>query len=229
MTAGPSVYWYLTRATGATALILLSVTVLIGIAAVGRVRTRRLPRFMIDGIHPTASLLAVAFLLIHILTAVPDSFAPISLVNAVIPFSGTYRPLWLGLGAAASDLLLAVIVTSLVWVRLGHWAWRRVHWLAYGSWPVAVLHGWGTGSDVRQSWMLGIDIVCIGTILVAILARVAIGWPDNVRVRLGAVGVAAAFDLGLLVWLPGGPLGRGWARRAGTPRNLLSPSHGGHA
>jgi methionine sulfoxide reductase heme-binding subunit len=221
MTVGPSVDWYLTRASGAIALVLLSASVVIGVAAIGRLRGRRTPRFVIDGLHRTASLLAVAFLVVHIVTAVLDSFAPISLVNAVIPFTGTYRPLWLGLGAVAFDLLLAVALTSLVRRRIGHPVWRGVHWLAYLSWPVAVLHGFGTGSDVRAAWLLAIDVGCIAAVLGAVVVRVMIGWPENVRVRLGALGLAAAFALGLVVWVPGGPLGKGWARRSGTPAALL--------
>ncbi|HET8978688.1 MAG TPA: ferric reductase-like transmembrane domain-containing protein [Solirubrobacteraceae bacterium] len=228
-TVGPSIYWYLTRASGAVALILLTASVLVGIAAIARLRGPGLPRFMIDGLHRTASLLAVVFLVIHILTAVLDSFAPISLVDAFIPFVGVYRPLWLGLGAVAFDLMLAVLITSLVRQRLGHERWRAVHWLAYASWPIAVLHGFGTGSDVHQGWMLLINVICIVAVLVAVVARAAIGWPENARLRIGMLGVAAAFALGLIVWLPGGPLGKGWARRAGTPPTLLRPAHGGHA
>jgi hypothetical protein len=93
---------------------------------------------------------------------------------------------------------------------------------------VAVLHGLGTGSDVHQAWMLLIAVACIAAVLVAIVARVVVGWPENARLRLGMLGVAGAFALGLVVWLPNGPLGKGWARRAGTPPSLLS-SHGGHA
>ncbi|HEX4010251.1 MAG TPA: ferric reductase-like transmembrane domain-containing protein [Solirubrobacteraceae bacterium] len=227
MTVGPSVYWYLTRASGAVALVLLTVSVVIGIAAVARLRGPQMPRFVVDGIHRTASLLAVAFLLVHIVTAVLDAFAPITLINAVIPFTGAYRPLWLGLGAVAFDLLLAVTATSLLRRRLGHGAWRGIHWLAYASWPVAVLHGFGTGSDVHQTWLLAINVACIAAVLAAVTVRVAIGWPANVRMRIGALGVTAAFALGLVAWLPGGPLGKGWARRAGTPANLLRPARGG--
>ena len=68
-------YWYLTRASGAVALILLTLSVVIGVAAIGRVRTDRWPRFAIDGIHRTGSLRAVAFLVVHIGTAALDSFA----------------------------------------------------------------------------------------------------------------------------------------------------------
>jgi methionine sulfoxide reductase heme-binding subunit len=229
VTVGPSAYWYLTRASGAVALILLTVSVVLGIAVTGRLRARGVPRFMIDGLHRTVSLLAVAFLIVHIITAVLDSFASISLTDAVIPFAGSYRPLWLGLGALAFDLLLAVAITSLVRVRLGQAAWRGVHWPAYACWPLAVLHGFGTGSDARQAWMLAIDVGCILAVLVAVAARVAIGWPDNPRLRLGALGAAAAFALGLVIWLPGGPLARGWAKRAGTPRSLLSSGRGRRA
>lgn len=228
-TVGPSIYWYLTRASGAVALILLTASVLIGIAAIARLRAPGLPRFMVDGLHRTASLLAIVFLVIHVITAVLDSFAPISLVDAFIPFVGVYRPLWLGLGAVAFDLMLAVLLTSLVRQRLGHRTWRAVHWLAYASWPIAVLHGFGTGSDVHQGWMLLINIACIVAVLAAVVGRAAIGWPENARLRIGMLGVAAAFALGLVVWLPGGPLGKGWARRAGTPPALLSPGQGGHA
>lgn len=227
MTVGPSIDWYLTRATGAVALILLTASIVIGIAAIGRLRTSAVPRFMVDGLHRTASLLALAFLVVHIVTSVLDSFASISLADAVVPFVGSYRPLWLGLGAVAFDLLLAVVITSLVRRRLGHAVWRGVHWLAYLCWPVAVLHGFGTGSDVRQTWMLVIDVACIVAVLTGVVARVAIGWPRNAPLRLGMLGVAAAFAVGLAVWLPGGPLGKGWARRAGTPPALLS--HGGGA
>lgn len=228
MTVGPSTYWYLTRATGAVALILLTLSVAVGVAAFGRVKTHRWPRFAIDGIHRTVSLLAIVFLVIHIATAVLDSFAPIRLADAIIPFAGSYRPLWLGLGAAGFDLLLAVIITSLLRARFGYRTWRAVHWLAYLAWPLALVHGLGTGSDVRLGWMLAANVACTAVVLVAVITRAMIGWPKHLRLRLGALGVVLAFTLGLVAWLPAGPLGSHWAQRAGTPASLLAPRSAGH-
>ena len=219
-------YWYLTRSSGAVALILLTITLVIGIVLIGRVRSERWPRFAIDGVHRSVSLLAVMFLTIHIVTAVLDSFAPISVLDAFVPFAGPYRPLWLGLGAVAVDLLLAVIITSLLRLRFGHRAWRATHWTAYGAWPMAMLHALGTGSDVRLTWLQVICAACGAAVLIAILTRVAIGWPDRLHARLGALGLVAAVVIGIGVWLPAGPLGHDWARRAGTPGNLL-PTRGG--
>jgi predicted ferric reductase len=224
-TAGPSAYWYLTRSTGAVSLLLLTLAVALGVLDVQRWSTPRWPRFVVDSLHRTVSLLAMAFMGLHILTSVLDSFAPISLTDAFVPFAGSYRPFWLGLGAVAFDLLLAVTLTSLLRQRLGFKGWRAVHWLTYASWPIALLHGFGTGSDVRGAWLMVLSVGCLAVLVAALLARVLSGWPANLPRRLAALGGTGAFALFLLVWLPGGPLGSEWARRSGTPASLLPHAH----
>ncbi len=220
-TAGPSAYWYLTRASGAISLLLLTLALVLGVIDVGRYSSSAWPRFVLDALHRNASLLALAFLGVHILTAVLDSFAPISLVNAIVPFTGSYRPFWLGLGALSFDMILAVILTSLMRRSFGHSTWRAVHWLVYASWPIALLHGFGTGSDVKTTWLMAISVLCLIAAAIAVLVRVAAGWPNQLAQRSAALGGTAAFALGLLLWLPAGPLGKEWARRSGTPASLL--------
>jgi methionine sulfoxide reductase heme-binding subunit len=221
---GPSAYWYLTRSTGAVSLILLTLSVTLGVAGPIRFSSPRWPRFVLDSLHRNVSLLAIAFLLVHIITAVLDSFAPISLTDAIVPFGGSYRPFWLGLGAVAFDLLLAVAFTSMVRRRLGYGAWRATHWLAYACWPIALLHGLGTGSDVKSTWLFALNVVCLATVGLAVGIRAIAGWPDHARVRGAALGATAIFAAFLVLWLPGGPLGHGWASRSGTPSSLLAGS-----
>jgi sulfoxide reductase heme-binding subunit YedZ len=124
---GPSAYWYLARATGMVSLVLLTASVVLGVLGPLRVAAPRWPRFTIDTMHRDVSLLVVVLLAFHILTSVLDTFTSISLVNSVIPFTGSYRPLWLGLGALSFDLLLALVVTSIYRRRLGYRAWRAIH------------------------------------------------------------------------------------------------------
>jgi methionine sulfoxide reductase heme-binding subunit len=223
-TVGPSAYWYLTRSTGTMALILLTLSMVLGVIDVGRYTTTRMPRFVIDGMHRTVSLLAVVFLVVHIVTAALDSFASIAVSDAVVPLVGSYRPLWLGLGAASFDLMLAVAITSLVRRRLGYRAWRLTHWLAYALWPLALLHTLGTGSDVKQGWMIAITGGCLVAVLSGVCVRVASGWPGRMGIRSTALGFAVCFAGGVALWLPSGPLGAGWPRRSGTPSSLLRPA-----
>jgi sulfoxide reductase heme-binding subunit YedZ len=222
--SGPNALWYLTRATGAVTLLLLTVSLVIGVANVGRLQRPGWPRFVIEGVHRNVSLLAIVLLAVHIATTLLDPFAGIHLIDAFIPFSGSYRPLWLGFGALASDLMIAIAVTSVVRRRLGHGVWRAVHWLSYLCWPVAVLHTVGTGSDVKQVWLLALTAVCVLAVVAAVWARVGFGWPAQRRLRGTAVAASVALPAAFLVWLPSGPLASGWAQRAGTPASLLARS-----
>jgi DMSO/TMAO reductase YedYZ heme-binding membrane subunit len=223
--AGGSAYWFLTRGTGVVALVLLTASVVLGV--LGSVRFDagpKWPRFTIDALHRDVSLLVLAFLVLHVLTSALDSFAPISLLDAVIPFRGTYRPFWLGLGALSFDLLIALVVTSLMRRRLGYRSWRAIHWLAYASWPVAVFHGLGTGSDSMAWWMLALTGACVAAVLVAVFARIAATGPQAPEwLRPSAVAASAAVGAGLVVFAVEGPLQHGWARRSGTPASLLAP------
>lgn len=218
-----SALWYFTRGTGAVSLVLLTLSLVLGVVDVRRWSAWHVPRFLVDGLHRTVSLLVVAFVAVHVVTAVLDTFAPVSVVDAVVPFGSAYRPVWLGLGAVAFDLLLALVITSLLRARLGARAWRNVHWLAYACWPVALVHGLGTGSDVRPGWMLWLSVGCTAVVAVAVIARAARTFP---ALATAAAGVAAA-GLALAVWLPSGPLAKGWARHSGTPNSILAPGSKG--
>lgn len=222
---GPSTYWYLARATGAVALALLTLAVVLGILGPLRISGgRRWPRFAIDLMHRDVSLLVIVLLVLHIATSVLDGFAPIGWLDGINPFGAAYRPLWMGLGAFSFDLLLAIVVTSLLRVRLGYGSWRAVHWLAYLSWPVAVLHGLGTGTDVKTWWMLMLTFASLAAVVTAVLVRVARSRPEHDGVRAGASALAVITPLGIAIFTLSGPLASGWARRAGTPASLLPPA-----
>jgi sulfoxide reductase heme-binding subunit YedZ len=211
--------WYLTRGTGTVALLLLTAGIVLGVASSLGWRARRLPRFLVSGLHRNVTLLALAFVVVHVATTVVDRFAPIGWLDAVIPFRSPYRPVWLGLGAVAFDLLLALIVTSMLRGRIGVRAWRAVHWLAYASWPVALLHTLGAGSDARAGWLQLVSFGSVAAVALAVAAR-ALAARD-VAVRTAAIAGAVGVPIALFVWAGSGPFRPGWAARSGTPARLL--------
>ena len=220
-TTAPSAYWYLTRGTGIVALLLLTAGLVLGVLTSTRWSAPRWPRFVVSGLHRSVTLFALAFVVVHVLTTILDGYAPVGLKDAILPFVSRYRPIWVGFGAVAFDLMLALILTSLLRARVGFRAWRYVHWLAYASWPVALVHALGTGSDARAGWFGLLALLSIGSVVAAVLWR-AIGArtaPGPMRVAGASAALVVPAIVG--IWALTGPLHSGWAARAGTPSNLL--------
>jgi len=221
--------WYLTRGTGLVTMVLLSASVALGVAETNRWSRPAFPRFVTATLHKNVSLLVTVFLGVHIVTSIVDAFAPIGWIDVIVPMTSKYRPVWLGLGAVATDLLIALVLTSLVRQRIGLRAWRVVHWTAYACWPIAVLHGLGTGSDSRQPWALAVYAACLAVVAASVWWRLAVGrrlavgqGTPATAARMVAVGGSIAVPLGLVGFLVIGPLRPGWAARAGTPRALIA-------
>jgi methionine sulfoxide reductase heme-binding subunit len=167
--------WYLTRGAGTASLLLLTASVLLGILNWSRFTTPSWPRFLSNGLHRNISLLALSFLVVHIAMAVLDGFVSIPLIAAIVPFVSGYRPLWVGLGALAFDLLLAVAITSALRRRLGWRRWRAVHYVSYACWPIAMVHALGAGSDPGATWFTVLGVICWTAVLSAVLVRIAQG------------------------------------------------------
>jgi methionine sulfoxide reductase heme-binding subunit len=164
--------WYTTRATGLVALVLLSATIVLGILTAGRAPSR-LPAFARADIHRRLAVLTVVFLAIHVLTSVLDTYVDINWLAVVVPFTSNYHTGWLALGTVGVDFFLAVALSSALRRHISARAWRLWHWAAYLSWPVAVAHGLGMGTDARLPWVLGLVAVCIAGVVGAVAWRVA--------------------------------------------------------
>ena len=164
--------WYASRATGVVALLLLTAVMVLGILISRQGRLPGLPRFGATSLHRSVSLLAVAFVALHVATAILDPFVTIGIAAAVVPFASHYEGFWLGLGAISLDLMAALIVTSLLRGRIGRRTWRVVHWLAYLTWPVAFAHSIGSATDMQRGGLLYLGVACAVAVAAALAWRV---------------------------------------------------------
>lgn len=188
-----SFLWYAARGAGVVSLILLTAVLCLGIVTSVRWRSMILPRFVTAQLHRNLALLSLVFLAVHIVTAVVDPYTSLGWLTVIIPFSSDYRQIWLGLGVVSVDLALAVIVTSLLRDRVGYRVWRTVHWLAYGAWPLAILHGFGTGTDAFAPWLLAVEGVCVVAVVLTLWWRMSVGRAGQ---QLSAASTLAAQQMG---------------------------------
>ena len=189
-----TVLWYASRATGVVALLLMTAVLLLGLLVTRQGRLPGLPRFAVTGLHRNMSLVAVVFVVLHVLTAVLDSYVHIPLISAVVPLASSYERLALGLGAVSLDIMIAVIVTSLLRRHLSRRLWRAVHLLAYASWPVAWLHSITSSTDLRHGWLFLTAVGCALLVVVAVLWRLSAASRDVPRAERVGLLMAAVHD-----------------------------------
>jgi len=219
---GSTSLWYLTRATGLVSFILLSSTLVLGIVSSLGWTRERWPRFLSQAVHRNLSLFCIALVGIHIITTIGDGYVPIGFADAIIPFRSPYRPIWVGFGALAFNMLLAVGITSGLRRRIGVPAWRGVHWLAYACWPIALVHALGSGTDARLPGTIAIFVGCVAAVVGATAWRLVSGRVLPPAWRLGGGIVGTAVLLATIIFAAIGPLGPGWSHRAGTSPALLA-------
>ncbi|MFJ4654529.1 ferric reductase-like transmembrane domain-containing protein [Nocardia sp. NPDC088792] len=174
--------WAFGRGSGIIALAMLSLAVIVGIIARSG-RTLLLPRVGLAELHRGVALIATALVCLHVLSLLADPDSQLRLLDALVPFAGHYRPLWVGLGTVAVDLLAAIIVSALLRHRLGPRAFRVVHWATYVLWPAALIHALGAGTDVTHPWMLAFTAACVLGVIVTAIWRISNDFAEYGRVR----------------------------------------------
>lgn len=160
--------WYTTRATGIVSLVLFTIVVSLGTLVANRIGGTIVGRFEVNELHRSLSMVALTFLVIHILTTVLDSYVPTGFVSVFIPMTSEYKRLAVGIGAVAFDLILAVWISSLLKLRIANTTWRYIHWLSWLGFTTALVHAYMTGTDSRKG--VGLVLVSACGVVVAIAA-----------------------------------------------------------
>jgi methionine sulfoxide reductase heme-binding subunit len=168
---GSPALWFVSRGSGLALLALLSVVMVLGAATRTGSAPRHMPRFVWAELHRMLALFSIAFLVLHVATAILDPYVSIGWAATVLPFTSGYRAAAVGLGTLAVDLGGAVLVTSLIRQRLRYRTWRAIHWLAYLAWPAAFAHSLSAANDLRIWWVALIELACAAAVATAILAR----------------------------------------------------------
>ena len=162
--------WYVARAGGLLAYVLLSTGVVVGLGLAGRTRLPW-PKFAVEDVHRFLTILTGAFLTLHVGAILLDDYVPFSLGQVLVPFTADYRPFATGLGVVALELLLAVALTNAVRGRIPYRLWRRAHYLGFGVWGLATVHGLLAGTDRGDGWFLLVYLTAVLAVAVAALFR----------------------------------------------------------
>lgn len=149
---GDHTFWYLTRASGFVAYLLLFVSVVFGLTMTGDLTSRRLPRFQLYDLHRFLSLFTLAFTVFHMLIVLPDAFIGFSILELTVPFASPYEPAYMAAGSFALYVLALTVGSFYIRHLIGYKLWRWMHYATFGVFFMATLHGIGAGTDTAASW-----------------------------------------------------------------------------
>jgi DMSO/TMAO reductase YedYZ heme-binding membrane subunit len=164
-------FWYTTRATGMMTLVLFTLVVVLGTLVSTRVGGTVFGRFEVNEVHRSLSMVAMVFLVIHILTTVLDSYVSTGWFSPFVPLVSEYRRWGVALGAIAFDVMLAVWISSLLKSRVKNSSWRFIHWFSWLAFASAIIHAYMTGTDAKDGWGLAVVIACAAAVLASALWR----------------------------------------------------------
>ena len=161
--------WYLTRAAGMVAYLLLWLSTCWGLAISGKTFDPAMPRGFTFDAHEYLSLLSLGFTALHGGVLLADRYLPFTLTQLLVPFAAPYRPVWVGFGVIGLYLSLLVTVTFYLRRWIGASAFRWIHLLSYLGFGAVVLHSWFAGTDTALAATRGIYI---GSVLVVVFLTV---------------------------------------------------------
>jgi sulfoxide reductase heme-binding subunit YedZ len=190
--------WYTARSAGIVAYLLLSSSVVLGLSMSARAPFRW-PRFAVEEVHRFLTIVTAVFIAVHGSSLLADRVVPISLGQALVPFSGSYRPFAVALGIVAAELMAAVGVTNALRKRIPHRFWRRAHYLTIAVWAAATAHGLLAGTDRADPWFLAFLGMAVASVGLGFLTRFS---RTATPAALGGVAASSAVAVLALAFVP---------------------------
>ena len=188
--------WYVSRALGLVALLLLSLVIALGAlhnTSFTHVTGQRLPRFAMVALHRNLALITVVFVVLHVVTVLVTPYLQLRWYDALVPGTARYNQLPAALGVVAFDLMLAVVISSVLRKRFSKRAWLIVHWSSYVCFPVAVAHAVANASFRGGTWWtLVVPLISIAVVVSGLLYRRAARRADVPFAERGKVDPAEA-------------------------------------
>jgi DMSO/TMAO reductase YedYZ heme-binding membrane subunit len=166
--------WYLARASGVTASVLITLTVVWGLLFTSKVLAGRpRPAWLLD-LHRFLGAAAMAFTALHIGSLVADTYVHFGAADILVPFATDWHPAAVALGIVALYLLLVIEVTSLFMRRLPRRVWHAIHLTSYLLFWLVAAHGATAGTDAGNRAYTGGSIVAIALVLFLTVYRVVV-------------------------------------------------------
>ena len=180
--------WLAARATGITALVLLTLQVVLGLVLSHPTNqtTWRLSKRIFPW-HEHLVLFTASLLALHVVSLVFDPYAGVGIGGALIPGLSEYRTPAVALGTLAVYALVATSITARYTRLLPAGAWLKLHRLSLVVLVLAWLHGILAGTDSEA--MRPLYLASFGLVVAAAAQRYWVSRRARQVERQGGIAV----------------------------------------
>jgi methionine sulfoxide reductase heme-binding subunit len=164
-------WWLVSKASGIVGLVLISLSVLIGLAMAAQLLGRPKIRRAAARIHEHIALSALGAIALHGLALLGDHWLKPGWRGITVPFALAYKPGFTGIGIVAGYLAVLLGPSFYLRRRIGARRWRKLHRATVIVWMLSAAHAIGAGSDGAKMWLRAVVLVPVAPIVYALVVR----------------------------------------------------------
>lgn len=189
--------WYATRMTALLSYLALTGSVIYGLLLSTKILDRIAHRAVSYTLHQDLASIGLALALVHAAVLMIDRSVPYTPLELLVPFSGPYQPVWVGIGQITLWVTLVVLLSFYARKRIGQSRWRRLHYLSFVAFLGATVHGLMAGSDTQATWVFAGYVLMAAIVAFLLTYRIVLSLAerrtgDAGRSQRGAISGAAA-------------------------------------
>lgn len=171
--------WYITRTAGFIAAFSLFFLILSGVGLISGYTFKVLEPLTAWATHKAIGLVFIVSVAIHGVALLFDTYVPFNIAQILFPFLSNYKEvtifnhhlgsLYVALGILAMYGLLAIAISTYLWIDKKPHAWKTIHFLAYLIAIFVFFHALYVGTDLthgifRTLWIIMGIIMAIAII-----------------------------------------------------------------
>ncbi|MFN0146663.1 MAG: hypothetical protein ACKVT1_09140 [Dehalococcoidia bacterium] len=168
--------WFATRAAGLMAFVTLSLSMILGLTMSSKSAPRAVSKLFVFEMHQFLSVISLVLLGVHAGALIFDGFLRFSPLEVLVPFLAPYQRGWVGIGVIGGWLALITALSFWFKARIGHRAWRKLHYATFGAYVLALIHGMTARTDTALAPVYVMYIVSMATVAALITVRIGQAW-----------------------------------------------------
>jgi predicted ferric reductase len=202
-------FWYLSRAAGFTAYLLLFGSVALGMMLTTKAAKRSGRQNLVFDMHRFLSVLALVVSAFHVYILLGDQYFSFSVWQLALPFASPYRELPVTIGVIAMYAMVVIVASFWLKQYIGYKAWRALHFTSFLMYAGVTLHGITAGTDTVQPWARLLYAATAASTVGLLVCRTQHRSIAATSERRGRLATGAATVLTAAAFAVTGLLGRG--------------------